>query len=88
MGRVVLELGGQEEGCLDVLFKCVPVLRHMDVTDHRNSHPQVLTYTPSTHHHRSREFSWVRTQDKHIIKFVKDIVKSVNFIMIVKNFVK
>lgn len=80
VGRVVLELGRQEEGCLDILLKCVPVLRHVDVTDHGNGHPQVSTCTPSTHRHQCQEFSWVRSQDKHIIKFVNDIV------MFVENF--
>lgn len=49
-GGISLEVGGQEEGCLDIFLECDTIVHHVDVTDHRNCHAQVSTCTPTIRH--------------------------------------
>ena len=49
LGGAALKLSGQEEQSLDVFPKCGSIPEHVDVTDHRHRHPQVLTCPPSIH---------------------------------------
>lgn len=53
--RIGLVLGGQEERRQNVFLKCLPVVQHVDVTDHRHRHPQVpaCQRTQATRSHKA-----------------------------------